>query len=54
VDLYASSPVPGWVAFSRSDLAPSVTHTLRITVTGDQNAKAQGARVDVDAFVRVP
>ena len=50
VDLYRSSTSTRETVFARGGLAPSVTHTLEIRVTGTRNGSSTGTRVDIDAL----
>jgi hypothetical protein len=50
VDLYRSSTSTRETVFARGGLAPAVTHTLEIRVTGTRNGSSTGTRVDLDAL----
>lgn len=52
-NLYLASEKARQMVFARTGLNPSVTHTLRVYVTGTKQAASNGTRVDVDAFVVV-
>ncbi len=51
VNLYASSAQYRKVVYAKSGLSPSVTHTLKVYVTGTKPTASTGTRVDVDGFV---
>ncbi len=51
VNLYASSAQYRRVVFAKAGLSPSVTHTLKVYVTGTKPTGSTGTRVDVDGFV---
>jgi hypothetical protein len=50
VDLYASATQSRRVVFSRSDLDPTVSHTITVQVLGTKNSASSDTRVDIDAF----
>ncbi len=51
VNLYYSSTLYRRAVFVRGGLNPSVTHTLKVYVSGTKPSSSSGTRVDVDAFV---
>jgi hypothetical protein len=51
IDLYASRFQARKVVFSRSDLDPTVSHTMTVEATGLKRSASSNARIDVDAFV---
>ncbi len=53
VNLYSASLQPRRVVFAKVGLNPSVTHTIKVYVTGTKQAASSGTRVDIDAFVVV-
>jgi hypothetical protein len=50
VDLYASATQSRRVVFSRSDLDPTVSHTITVQVLGTKSSVSSDTRVDIDAF----
>ena len=50
VDLYASTTQSRKTVFSRSDLDPTVSHTITVQVLGTKNSASSDTRVDIDAF----
>ena len=51
IDLYTSRFQARKVVFSRSDLEPTVSHTMTVEATGLKRSASSNARIDVDAFV---
>ncbi len=51
VNLYSSSAQYRKVVFAKTNLTPSVTHTLKVYVTGTKPTASTGTRVDIDGFV---
>ncbi len=54
VNLYASTGQYRKVVFLKAGLSPSVTHTLKVSVTGTKPSGSTGTRVDVDGFAVLP
>ncbi len=51
INLYTSSAQYRKVVYAKGGLNPSVTHTLKVYVTGTKPTDSTGTRVDLDGFV---